>query len=181
MTNQEAKSSPKIYEMWRFAETKLNFENWVDFVFVEYKKVNVNIYAQKGRFTWVTQLALKDLEAGIFLIEKPVNVVSRLPWSSQRKATRIHCTLNVPTTTVRNILWPTRKEKGETNMPNIYGNQSVKCNGCNSMYCTPEEKPTKCDQCGSEDIVLLTDAEATQLTRDTFRRSPESGAAPRQW
>jgi hypothetical protein len=45
MTTQEAKSSPKIYEMWRFAETKLNFENWVDFVFVEYKKVNVNIYA----------------------------------------------------------------------------------------------------------------------------------------
>ncbi|MHA1800557.1 MAG: hypothetical protein ACTSWJ_02325 [Candidatus Heimdallarchaeaceae archaeon] len=44
MTIKEAKSSPKIYELWRFAETKLKFESWVDFVFVEYNKVKLNIY-----------------------------------------------------------------------------------------------------------------------------------------
>jgi len=45
MTIKEAKFSPKVYEMWRFAKTKLKFEAWVDFVFAEYDKVKLNIYA----------------------------------------------------------------------------------------------------------------------------------------
>jgi len=45
MSKQEALNSPKIYELWRFAETNLNFVDWVNMVYVEYDKIKVNVYA----------------------------------------------------------------------------------------------------------------------------------------
>lgn len=45
MIKREALNSPKIYELWRFTNTNLNFKDWVEFVYAEYDKVKVNIYA----------------------------------------------------------------------------------------------------------------------------------------
>jgi len=126
----------------------------------------------------VTQWCSTDLKAGTLEIKNPVSVVEDSEMYFWKNQTVKHYTLNAPTRSAPSIQRHT-KEEGVNPMVNIYGNKSVKCNKCKKFYCTPEENPTTCDQCGSLDIELLSDAEATQLIRDTFRRSPEAGAAPR--
>jgi len=45
MSKEEAMGSPKIYEVWHFTETNLNFTDWVNFIYAEYDKVKINIFA----------------------------------------------------------------------------------------------------------------------------------------
>ena len=54
---------------------------------------------------------------------------------------------------------------------NKYGNQAVKCNGCNILYCTPHVDIDKCEQCGSKNIEKVDDQDAIKIMKDVFRKS----------
>lgn len=53
---------------------------------------------------------------------------------------------------------------------NEYGNTPVKCNACHKLYFRDASKQgDPCDECGSKDVVELTDQEATNLMKQALR------------
>lgn len=48
--------------------------------------------------------------------------------------------------------------------------QPIKCNDCHSLYYTPKPAGSKCTECGSVNITMLTDNEATLLFKEAMAK-----------